>query len=460
MIMDFLESLEFYNENSLDILEELYVGETDFINRLIEEVSKARAPYVGKMKRPIKGNKDFIKIGDMLSEEFGFYAVTFTVPFDQSTNAFTYPITMNIDQTIVDKKPKFIKNRGLRYDEKLNSRMCIMVAITAGVWFNSEFSDREVVAALLHEIGHSFVTQSARTIDIIEANRLGLAYNIIYKIMLDLMTPGIGWAQLPSDISTASNVSSKGKEIKNKVARELANNPLFIGFNGISAIMEWLGGIFTRVFMEVMVLFNSASNLIAIPFVALNKILSMFNKPATAIARSQEYLSDSFASMYGLGPEISSFLVKIEYSSKSTGTITQRVLDNIPVIGALNQTMSIPVLLMADTINTHPSTISRIDKILDELEKELKNSDLSPKTKEAVKKNIKDLERIKEEALAPQKKKKYNAEMVKRMWFAFLNDKGTEPDSLEKYYTDLKTRDDYVKSESVVDEFIDNIKLL
>ena len=453
--MDFLD--EFYN--GFDILEELYVGETDFIARLIEEVSKARAPYVGKMKKPIKGNKDFIKIGDMLAEEFGFYAVTFSVPFDQSTNAFTFPITMNIDQTIIGKKPKFIKDRGLRYDENVTGRMCIMVAVTAGVWFNSEFSDREVVAAILHEIGHSFVTQSERTIDIIEANRLSLAYNLIYKIIYDLLNP-IGWASLPQDISTLANASSKGKEIKNKVARELANNPLFTGFNGVSGVMEWLGGVFSRILNEVMMLFTGAANLISIPFVALGKILSFFNKPAYAIARSQEYLSDSFASMYGLGPEISSFLVKIKYSSKTSGTLTQRVLENIPVIGALHQSLSIPVLLLADSINTHPSTISRIDKILDELDKELKNSDLSPKTKEAVKKNIKDLERIKQEALAPQKNKKYNAEMVKRMWFAFLADKGTEPDSYEKYYTDLKTRDNYVKSESVVDEFIDNIVLI
>ena len=455
--MDFLE--EFYNGFSLDILEELYVGETGFISELIEEVSKARAPYVGKMKRPIKGNKDFIKIGDMLAEEFGFHAVTFSVPFDQTTNAFTFPITMNIDQSIVGKKPKFIKDKGLKYDENVTGRMCIMVAVTAGVWFNSEFTDREVVAAILHEIGHSFVIQSERMIDVIEANRMALAYNLIQKIIIDMTNP-YGWTQLPQDFSTLANASSKGKEVKNKVARELANNPLFIGFNGVAGIMEWFKGIFTRIFMEVMMLFAGASNLIAIPFVALNKILSVFNKQAYAIGRSQEYLSDSFASMYGLGPEISSFLVKIEYSSKTSGTITQRVLENIPVVGALHQCLSIPVLLMADSMNTHPSTISRIDKILDELDKELKSSDLSPKTKEAVKKNIKDLERIKQEAIAPQKNKKYNAEMIKRMWFAFLSDKGTEPDSYEKYYTDLKTRDDYVKKESVVDEFIDNIELI
>lgn len=163
-----IENFDFY-------INELYVGETTFIEKLIDEISKDRAPYLGKVKKPIKGNKDFIKIGDMIAEEFGFNSVTFSVPYDTSMNAFTYPITMNIDETITNKKPKFYKNNGLKYD--LNTgRLCIIVAITAGVWFNEEFSDREVVAALLHEIGHSFVTQSERMIDIIESNRLSMVY--------------------------------------------------------------------------------------------------------------------------------------------------------------------------------------------------------------------------------------------------------------------------------------------
>lgn len=431
--------------NEYTILNELYVGETKFIKEFTELVSTARAPYVGKMKRPINGNKDFIKIGDMLAKEFGFHSVSFSVPFDKSTNAFTYPITMDIEETVVGKKPKFFDNIGLKYDES-TARLCILVAVTSGVWFSKEFTDREVVAAILHEIGHSFVLQSERTIDIIESNRLSLAYSIYYKLMMDILTFNVFGVK--QDIDVINNTTAKGKERTKKVEEMLAKHPLFAG---VKSVGQWLSGTFMGLFKEVFSLMGGFLKVISIPFAALDKLLSGFNKPAIAIGRSQEYLSDSFATMYGFGPEISSFLVKIEYSDASSGTNVDKILNKMPIVGALHASLDIPLLLMSNSTATHPSTPARINKILDELEKELKNSDLDPKTKKAVKKNIEDLKKIKEECANPAKSKNFNAQYVRKRWIAFLTNKNETTDDLENYYTDLETRDKYVRKESVED---------
>lgn len=429
----------FKNINEYDILNELYVGETKFIKEFTELVSTARAPYIGKMKRPINGNKDFIKIGDMIAEEFGFHSVSFTVPFDKSTNAFTYPITMSIDETIVDKKPRFFNNIGLKYD-KANSRLCILVAVTAGVWFSKEFTDREVVAAILHEIGHSFVLQSERTIDIIEASRLGLAFSLYYQIIMDIFTLNI--IGVKQDIDTIKNTTVKGKEHQKKVEEILAKHPLFAG---VKSVNQWLTGTFMGLFNEVFALAGGFMKILSIPFAALNKLLEVFNKPGIAIGRSQEYLSDSFATMYGFGPDISSFLVKIEYSDASAGTKVDKILNKMPIIGALHASLDIPLLLMSNSCATHPSTPARINKILDELKKELKNSDLDPKTKKAVERNIEDLEKIKNECANPEKSKNFNAQYVRKKWMAYLINKNETPNELEDYYTDLETRDKYVR---------------
>lgn len=432
--------------NTNNVIQELYVGETEFISRLIEEVSKAREPYVGKMKKPIKGNKDFIKIGDMIAEEFGFYAVTFIVPYDTSMNAFTYPITMNIDDSITEKKPKFLNGKGLYYNPEVG-KLCIIVAVTAGCWFNPDFSDREIVASILHEIGHSFVTQSKRMIDIVETNRLTIAYTVVYqmilKIYIAMINPKI-LLTLPADIKNIMKSSNKGKEIINAVSKELANNPWFKPFNSISAITEWIYNVFLNICKEIFTIFGFAIKLIALPGHIVNRILAPLNKEAYAVSRSQEYLSDSFAAMYGLGPEISSFLTKIEYSPKASGSQIERALSSIPIIGVIHESLNIPILLIINSITTHPSTPARINKILEELNKELKDSDLSPKTKQAVKRNIKDLEKVRDEFISTDKKK-LNAEMVKRMWMSFINSKGEFSNDLEDYYTDLDLRDKYVK---------------
>ena len=447
-----MEVDDIFIENYFEFLDEMYVGETDFIKRLTAEVSKARAPYVGKLKKPIKGNKDFIKIGDMIAEEFGFYAVTFMVPYNVSMNAFTYPITMNIDSSIIDQKPKFFKDKGLKYDEKM-SKLCIIVAVTAGVWFNPEFTDREVVAAILHEVGHSFVTQSNRSIDIIESNRIGLAFAMYYKMVLSLFImmitkdPKLVIPSLVMNVKNIINSSNKGKEIINQVSKELASHPLFKGFNSVSAIAEYIYRTLFQIITEICVLFNGPIKLLTMPIHLINKILEpITDKTLTAIGRSQEYLSDSFATMYGMGPEISSFLTKIEFSSKASGSQVDRIISEIPIVGALHRSLDIPILLMINTVNTHPSTPARINKILDELNKELKNSDLSPKTKDEIKKNIKELEKIKDECLNIPIKNKYDAEHVKRLWIQFLMKNNDSANDLENYYTDLKERDKYVNT--------------
>lgn len=438
-----MEELDFLLEND-DILNELYVGETPFIKKLLDEVSKARAPYVGKHKKPINGNKDFIKIGDMIAKEFGFHAVTFTVPFDTSMNAFTYPITMAMDKSVVGTKPKFFKDHGLKYDES-TGKLCILVAVTAGVWFNEKITDREVVAAILHEIGHSFVLQSERLVDIVESNRLailvGTIYRLIFKLILVIQDPR-HLVTLPNDIKNIMRSSNKGREMINTVEKELADHPLFAG---MKSVKDYIVGHLFNLLRDMIGLITTMANVIAIPFAAINKLFYKSSQQDYAIGRSQEYLSDSFATMYGFGPEISSFLLKITYDNGSAGLALDKLTSSIPIIGALKETLNIPVYLLSVGMTTHPSTPARITKILEELNKELKNSDLDPKTKEAIKKNIADMERIKEECTAPLKEKKFDAEMVKRMWISFLMGKGDPVNDYETYYTDLETRDKYVR---------------
>ena len=432
--------LEFMLEHSDEILNELYVGETPFIKNLIAEVSRARAPYVGKLKRPIKGNKDFIRIGDMIAEEFGFASVTFMVPYDTSMNAFTYPVTNSTDKSMLGVKPKFNKNTGFKYT---TSGLHTIVVVTAGIWFNGEFTDREVVAAILHEIGHSFVTQSERMIGMIEINRAALITMLIYKIFIDLYSLQI--QNIPDDIKSIINSSNKGKEIINQVARECANNPLFAGFNGINMIIEYIRGTISNYYKELSALLSGPLNLMAIPTALINKLLSILLKNDIAFARSQEYLSDSFATMYGLGPEISSFLAKIEYNPAASGSNIEYILSNIPIIGAVKESIKIPVLMIMQGISNHPSTPARMDKIIIELNKELKDSDLNPKAKEAIKKNINDLEKIKDDFVNSTRNSKYDAEMVKRSWISYISNNGEVDNDIESYYTDLEDRNKYMK---------------
>lgn len=438
--------LEFLlEEDEFEFLNELYVGETSFINDLTEEVSRARSPYIGKTKRPIKGNKDFIRIGDMIAEEFGFASVTFIVPYDLSMNAYTYPITNSMGKSSSKARPKFTNGSGFKYDV---SGLHILVAVTAGVWYSEEFTDREVVAAMLHEIGHSFVSQSEDMAKLEETTRLAYVILRFYNLFIDIFTlnPNV----IGQDIKEIFMSSNKGKEIMNKVTRQCANNSLFSAFNNISYIGEYVKGTVKNIFVELSSFMSGYTYMAMIPTEIVNKIFAILFRPYRlfkSLNRSQEYLSDSFANMYGLGPELSSFLGKIEYNPSATGSKVEKITSTTPVLGALNEVMKVPLLMVMHGTSTHPSTPARMSKMIDELNKELKNSDLNPKAKEELKKDIKELEKIKDEFVSLSKSSDCDAEMVKRAWSAFISSNTDElNNAVEKHLTDLETRNKYMRN--------------
>jgi hypothetical protein len=149
--------------------------------------------------------------------------------------------------------------------------------------------------------------------------------------------------------------------------------------------------------------------------------------------------------MYGMGPDLASFLSKISLDASPSGSEIERILNTTPVVGKINEVCKVPILLIMNSISDHPSLPARTQKILDELNYEIKNSDLDPKTKIALKKNIQDIEKIKDEYLSITKHNNQDAESVKRAYFNYLTNMGRFFDDIENHYTDLKARDKSVR---------------
>lgn len=420
----------------LDILNELYVGETEFIERLIQAVSEARRPYVGRLQRPITGDRSLIRIGDMIAEEFGFCGVSFMVPFNTSLNAFTYPVTMSLDKPVRSLKPQYNSKLGMKHAPV--NQLCIMIIVTSGIWFNPKFTDREVTAAILHEVGHSFVVQTDRIMPILETARLVMILEIAYEAYISLLTANVSSATKAIKDIVYSNNSTKSLMIA--IDRIVAENPLF---SGISNVRDYVYGVLFQVLKEVAAVMSPGYKLAAIPMTLYTTIINMLiMQPLINLKRSQEYLSDSFAGMYGLGPELSSFLTKIEYSPSAGGSVIEAITNQIPIIGALNESLNIPILLITNTTSSHPSTVARVKKLIAELEKEVNNSDLSASTKKALKANIENLKENEKKLLDLDSSlsRTGNAAAVKASWYRYLNGQGFFTNSDEEYYTDIEHR--------------------
>ena len=420
----------FLDENKYPyILNELYVGETPFVKKFIETLSDARKPYVGKPFKPVTGNsKDIIKLGDMLAKEFGFYSIALYIMPDSSMNACTVPVTLQLDKSISKTKPNFVKQTGFKYDPAL-SQLSIMVMVTAGTWFSEKLTDREVAAAIFHEIGHSFATQSEVLIPFMEAQKTAKYIQIIHNLFkqkskLDsqgadtsLLIPSAILSMILTQTSVGARAMDQGlknmTDSRNESSRMLFNLSEFISFA------------FNQYNKEVGALLKTKHNPFKYDYVNLlasvvkgNIVDVVFREPA----RAQELLSDSFATMYGLGPDLSSFLSKLTYDPSASGSIIATMISKIPVIGAAYNLIDLPFILISHFIDAHPSLIARLDSMLNELNTELKDPALSPKMKEAIKENIKEVEKIKEECMAPptSSTSKFDGETVKRLWNALI----------------------------------------
>ena len=160
------------------ILNEMYFGKLpglvkieDYFIKLQQKYKKSNmmqnlSAYREMLKDPI-----LLKISYELMDLFGFKEVTVTVARDDTFNAYTIPFVADDrgnSYNIEDEKVPFKKlqgsiivtNSGFRFDKK-KFPVNLLVVINLGILFGDKvhhlsFTLPELIAVLLHEIGHNF----------------------------------------------------------------------------------------------------------------------------------------------------------------------------------------------------------------------------------------------------------------------------------------------------------------
>lgn len=154
------------------VLNEMYFGKTQNLLSLEDLIGKYRKKY--DKYKPMSNMSDYRemikdpilnKIAKLIADSFGFCEAVITIARDNSVNAYTltFPVTDkgslgNNGVRINESNRKgviIINNDGFFFDKK-KFPTNILVCINIGLIFARQFSEAEIVAVLLHEIGHSF----------------------------------------------------------------------------------------------------------------------------------------------------------------------------------------------------------------------------------------------------------------------------------------------------------------
>ena len=424
-------------------VQEMYFGKTPAILEMEAIIHDIRSDYMVDKSQIEKFNlfsnisrdKRLLDLANKMSEIWGYADCSVNVYFSKYENACTYPVTYSVD---VEPEKMMVKGaNGYKYSKKAN--FYTMYYISSALMCNNSYTDAEVMAVLVHEVGHSFTAASREKCALVSAFRDSFVFNMIINMLNDPMYAGqyayslVVNTNMYKKVMTKINNSRKdGKNVyvsTDKVAEFINNAIRFIclapfKLTGIDALLTKIDA-------------NAFESWISKVSKNDKYMKNLANK------RTDEYLSDSFAMMYGYGSDQATALSKMYFLDKKDPV--EDFYDKVPLVGKLNQASKFSYWVLAETFSVHPSLPARVDNIIKELEGELKKTDIPPKMKAQIKANIKDLEEFKD-AVRKMEIEGGDTAKAKKEWLKKWIDMSGNPDVKNKFENDMmnmKDRDDY-----------------
>ena len=372
----------------LAFLNEAYFGKTKDILALEKQLGKFRKKYLGKpFFENMNTDPESIKFNRMVEDIFGFETFALIVDPNGTFNAFTYPVGNRLD-TYEYKSKITADSGGYKYDK--NAGFSTTVFIYSALFVDDRFSDAEILAIFLHELGHNFspaITNSGGFKAIFM--KIFVAINLIYSMIMLIFKP----IESTRSIMTSFNGLNKiYNQTNDKMKKE--NPKLLDTVYRIRSFISFINHIINEVF--------SAFDIITIvgKGVPIGKVIEVFIQrvarlnPITLVhivfGYEDEKISDNFSAMYGYGNELGSALDK--FSKYYGGSTTSETLLSIPIVGHLYNLFTLPIYMLFGLLDPHPEYEARIQNNLDYIRNELKKDNIDPKMRKRLESDLNEME--------------------------------------------------------------------
>lgn len=365
------------------ILNEVYFGRTNHLLNALDHLKKFRTRYAHGRKvfmtiPGVENDKDWKEFINEITKEFNMESLSIVILYIDIPNAFT---VFGNFRPYNAKCVKFSKD-GYKFTNE--AHMNCVYGITAGMLFNNEYTDEEVLAVILHETGHNFqryISNRMMSFDVIQNLSSMLLISYITIATGDLRY--LGSNALSSVIFSNHGIGFFNKTFNNVISRDDIRNfysLVMIIANIPKNILFSVGG----------VLLPSIPNIYDI----IDDIGSSALKNLLNISGHQgEVIGDKFAAYYGFGPELAVFFKKLETPSAMTGL--GYYARKCPLYGHMIYFLSLPLQILNDIRDVHPNTGDRILNVSDALRHDLQEykSQLNPKVVKQIESDLNRLEK-------------------------------------------------------------------
>lgn len=326
---------------NLQAYNEVYFGDKP-IAEIQKHFDSFRKKFFGK-RYDVKMNydKDLLEFNRLIEKQFGFYNFALKIDPSMGCNAYTLNVSYGSDIDIknIGDKLRIEKNgNGFRYAE--GTGISCVAAIYMGLLSDPTFTNREIVAILLHEIGHNF-TYSVLNYD---GSFIGKAASMFMKTMSKLIRKNLTDERDFSDEKVSKDIEEK---------------------SGIFSAVKNAFGKIKKVNFKDMV----------------SSVAANMKGNSKYTRYTDEKFADTFASMYGYGADINSALQKM-HQQVYDRYLPKETPSDLSIFFKLFKWNTQDILAIALNIkDEHPEGLTRIAVQIQYLEKELAKESLDPKVK-------------------------------------------------------------------------------
>lgn len=371
-----------HNMHSGSLLLEAYFGKSQTLLELEDKIGELRDNY--NYFQDYKQTDEIFQINRLFEKQFGMDIFSLHVVPSKIKNAYTTPVATRfdiaLDKNTLKKRVHFDKKNGYTFEK--GNGLAIICTVYAGLLQDRSITNAEIVAVLLHELGHNFA--DAIDANIAVANKNLVMYRIYFMIINALSSCG---ATLPADIALIYyNLNSAVASSET----DPTPHPIITWFNGIGGIIDDKRYTLSE-FIE-RITFASGTK--------ISKFLSLpvkiFKTNRYSVNRRNETLADKFCGIYGYGPEQASVLAKMTFEQSDV----ERFVENIPLFGPLMNASYAKATKNLDEYDCHPHVIQRLNSELDTLNYELSKKNVDPKLEKVIRQQVKELEELKDKITA------------------------------------------------------------
>lgn len=372
---------------SYKVLNEIYFGKQPELLEMEKQIGKIRRKFeYKKLFRNYNSCQETQDFNRMVENFFGFK--TFSLLIDPNMigyNAYTIPVSYRIDGKL-SKNAVIASKKGFKY--RPEDKFCTVVCIYSGLMMDDRFTDAEILAVILHEIGHNF--QTALTDN---GGMMDIVYKTLYVLQLPLiiiqsflMGPqgfrqlALGSNALGNKIYEAYNKACKEDKFFASAVQTVQNitGAIGLGLNSISHIVAYVQMIFNPIGTMIYSLIENIKGLI--------RRFNIINILFLSHRYKHEKIADNFAAMYGYGAELTTALGKMETTSPNA---IDDAIHNSPIFGKLYDLVVLPSIIFISLFDEHPEYPARLKNQLNMLEYDLEKTDLDPKLRKQLQSDVK-----------------------------------------------------------------------